>query len=123
MTTLTDSQTHRLRQDGDRDVSFDGVLLGSASSETPDSDRWFEVSIYRTVGGRYLVAGIGRSRVDGETDRHWVVECESGGDVVAALTRTDPEGIEYLTRTARDAIDAAAATDDSIRDSFLRRVA
>lgn len=42
-------------------VEFEGTLLGEASSETEDSQRWTEIYIYKTVGGRYVLHTVGRS--------------------------------------------------------------
>lgn len=116
-------QSFTLSRDGDRSLVFDGTLLGNASSERADAPRWFEIAIYRTEAGRYVVAGSGRSRVEGESDRCWAYDYTEPGDVVRRLTRVDTEGVEYITRTARDALRAAAELDDGLRGAFLKRVA
>lgn len=116
-------QTYTLKRDGDRSLVFDGELLGSGSSKRDDHSRWFEVRIYRTVGGNYIVAGVGRSTVEGEIDRYWADTCTTGHEVVRALTRVDDDDVEYITRTARDALNEAAEADAGVRDAFLKRVA
>lgn len=50
-------------KDRGRQLDFEGVLLGSGTSYVDSKPRWFEVSIYKTTGGNYVVAGVGRSRV------------------------------------------------------------
>lgn len=50
-------------RDRGRLIDFEGTMLGSGSSFSQGKPRWFEVSIYKTVGGKYVVAGAGRSRV------------------------------------------------------------
>lgn len=47
--------------DKGRQLDFEGYLLGSSSSFAPGKPRWFIVDIYRTVGGKYIVAGSGKS--------------------------------------------------------------
>lgn len=116
-------RTYTLKRDGQRNLVLDGVLLGEASSRRGDQERWFEVRIFRTEAGRFVVAGAGRSIVDGETDRCWAEICDDGADVIAALIRVDDDDVEYLTRTARDALNDAAERDETIRDAFYRRVA
>lgn len=116
-------QTYTVKRDGDVSLVFDGLLLGRASSHRPDARRWFDVAIYRTLGGTYVVAGIGRSDVVGERDRCWAVTCTDPADVMRSLTRRDEDGIEFLTRTARDALDEAAEADLDLRDSCVKRVA
>lgn len=117
------TETFTLKRDGDRSLVFDGARLGASSSRRGDADRWFEVGIYLTVGGTYIVSGVGRSVRDGETDRSWAVTCPSPREVIVALTRYDEDDVAYLTRTSRDALEQAARSDDGIRDAFLDRVA
>ena len=50
-------------RDRGRQLDFEGALLGAGTSYSDAKPRWFEVSIYKTAGGKYVVAGIGRSRV------------------------------------------------------------
>lgn len=127
MTNLTETHdlagTHVLKRDGERSLVLTGVLLGAASSRRPGQDRWFEVEIYRTTGGQFVVGGRGRSEVEGETDRCWAAVCADGAGVIASLMRVDSDDVEYLTRTARDALNDAAENDDDIRDAFYKRVA
>ncbi|NOX54289.1 MAG: hypothetical protein GXP27_07570 [Planctomycetes bacterium] len=67
------NDTYTVRRDGDRDLEFTGVELGSGSMGTGgtsgyacDFDRGTEVSIYRTTGGRYVAAVRQWSRWEGE---------------------------------------------------------
>lgn len=116
-------ETFTLKRDGDRSLVFEGELIGRGSSRRGDAPRWFEVHIYRTAGGVFVIGGAGRSLLPGETDRCWAETAETGPEAVRLLTRKDDEGVEYLTRTARDALSQAAEADDRIRDAFLKRVA
>lgn len=54
--------THRV-QDAARYLEFDGVLLSDVSTEQDTVPRWTEMSLYRTVDGRYVLRVIGRSVV------------------------------------------------------------
>ncbi len=49
--------------DRGREIDFDGEQLGGASSYSPDKPRWFEVRIFKSRGGKYIVNGIGRSLI------------------------------------------------------------
>lgn len=42
-------------------VEFQGELLASTSTETPEATRWIELEIYRTTTGRYVIHRVGRS--------------------------------------------------------------
>lgn len=49
--------------DKGRQLVFEGFHLANASSYVDKKPRWFVVDIYKTVGGKYIVAGVGRSLV------------------------------------------------------------
>ncbi len=54
---------HQVR-DGPRLITFEGVLLSSVSSRRePDSPRWTELSLYKTIGDQYVLEKVGRSVV------------------------------------------------------------
>lgn len=48
---------------GKRTLRFDGALLAFSSSYREDSPRWVEFTLYRTVGGAYILSRIGQTRV------------------------------------------------------------
>jgi len=49
--------------DKGRQLDFEGFHLSNSSSYNPSKPRWFVVDIYKTVGGKYIVAGSGKSLV------------------------------------------------------------
>lgn len=49
--------------DKGRQLDFEGLHLATATSFLPSKIRWFVVDIYKTVGGKYIVAGSGKSVV------------------------------------------------------------
>jgi hypothetical protein len=111
----------RIERNGDVPLEFSGEELGYATSESPGKHRWFEVTIYRTATDRYVVHGVGMSRLPGEDDRHWAVVCEGGHDVVAALYRVGDAG-RYLPTTSAHALMDAAQRDGEIRDAYVLSV-
>jgi hypothetical protein len=50
-------------KDGAKTVTFEGWHLGSSSSHTPESLRWTELSLYKTLAGAYILEKVGRSDV------------------------------------------------------------
>lgn len=50
-------------RDGDRKLQFEGILLGRSSSRRGDAPRWTDISLYKTLGGSYVLEKIGRSIV------------------------------------------------------------
>ncbi|HET9131835.1 MAG TPA: hypothetical protein VFO86_12850 [Terriglobia bacterium] len=45
------------------EIQFNGVRLAHQTTETPDSVRWFEIEIFRTESGKYIIHRIGVSLV------------------------------------------------------------
>jgi hypothetical protein len=98
--------------DGDRVLEFRGVRIGASSSHTPMKKRWSEIFIYRTEAGVYIVAGVGRSKIEGETDNHWARSYTDPADVIAHLHMTNETNhSKYLPYTNRDAIAQARLAD------------
>jgi len=49
--------------DKGRQLDFEGYHLASSTSYAAGKPRWFVVDIYKTIGGKYIVAGSGKSNV------------------------------------------------------------
>lgn len=117
--TEQDLREYVLPRMGRRDLVFHGVLLGEASSHQHGALRWFEVSIFSTERGRYVVAGVGRTIVPGEADRPWVNSVDTADEVVRRLMRVDHHGERYLTRTSVTALSRAALVDPSFAEALV----
>lgn len=109
------STAHVLR-DRQRDITFTGDLIATASSEVVGKDRWSEMSIYTTDDGRYVVHGLGKSSVEGETDRDWVCICNTAEAVIKALTRTSDD-VSYVPNLNLTLLERASMLDDAISDA------
>ena len=119
---MDETKTVTIYRAGGLPLEFDGRVLGFATSDDGVKERWFEVAIYATVTGKYVVHGAGMSEVDGEEDRHWAEVCETPAEVVAALQRTNENGVKYLPRTSQDALRAAVESDADFAAAYLERV-
>lgn len=104
--------------DGSQELRFEGELIGHSSSFRPGKNRWNEILIYRTNGGKYIAAGIGKTDLPGETDRHWAHVCETADGVTTSLYMFDSDSVRYLTRTARQALEQASSQDDGLRKAY-----
>ena len=102
-----------------RQFTFRGELLGASSSRRPNSSRWAEISIFKTVDDEYVVAGVGRSRYDGERDRHWAHVCQTPAAVVEQLHQYDDDNIRYITKVACSALTEAGERDPELLAAFL----
>ena len=83
-----DRDAFTLERDGDRPLRFTGTLLGSASSRTnsgPGQNRWWEVGLYATEGGAYVVQVVGVTCWQGEVDHHTVKTAAAPEEVLVAL--------------------------------------
>ena len=55
---MTDTRTFTVLRDGDRDLTFEGVMLGEGRCGVGNSEQWTrgtDVSILKTTAGRYVV--------------------------------------------------------------------
>jgi hypothetical protein len=94
-------------KDGQRTITFMGWFLGFATSETPDSVRWTELSLYRTLQGAYVLEKVGRSDVFHSED------CERQG--VGGKKKS--KGKRYTT--LYDALPDEAEAFDELSDFFV----
>lgn len=53
---------HKVR-DGNRLITFEGFVLGKVSSRRPESPRWTELLLLKTLGGSYVLEKLGMSIV------------------------------------------------------------
>ncbi len=56
------TSTHQVR-DGSRLLTFEGARLGTVTSKRDGVPRWTEMSVFKTVGGQYVLEKVGRSVV------------------------------------------------------------
>ena len=66
-----ETETVKLVRDGKRALEFEGELIAeddNHSHEGPTQNRWTEVSVYQTKGGKIVVGVAHISQWQGETD-------------------------------------------------------
>lgn len=118
---MTDPTPYELAH-GQRCVRFAGWRLGYATSHAPAKLRWAEIGIYRSDSGRYIVAGVGRTVVEDEVDRHWVVVCADAHAVVACQRKTDAKGFVYIPNTNLRALEEAARQDPAVAEALAAQL-
>lgn len=74
---------------GTTTTQFSGELISHVSSELPSKDRWTEFDIFISDHDEWVLQGIGRSKVEGETDRYWAVISKDPADVLQAVIGND----------------------------------
>ena len=103
-----DMGTHTIERDNEPALRFTGELIAEASSWRADrDDRWTELRLYRTRGGRYICEQVGHTRWQGERTRHSAGVCDTEADVIDWL------GHGWLAKElyAEAGIDAAVDVD------------
>lgn len=95
--------------------------LASASSWKPRKLRWFEVALYKTGDGRYVVHTVGRSTVAGDITRARVVLTPSAFEVIELLT-VHNRGETYIPQDSIRALAQAAQWDDDLKARYLEAI-
>jgi len=119
MTTAAQDNTEIIvRRDGDRDLEFRGVLLGSGAMKN-GTWRGTNVDIYRTASGRYVMAVRAWTQWQGEHDSHRAAVCDTPEEVLAWL-RQDAGGA--LGPASKGALEEAAGADPGLAAVLTERI-
>lgn len=81
----TNTTTHTLRNDGQRNVRFVGSLIASSDNHSyfgAGQNRWSEYDLYRTAAGKYICQRTRISQWQGEGNSHEVSVCGSEAQVI-----------------------------------------
>lgn len=103
---------YTLRRTGQRPLAFQGELLAQASGKWQlhrEHNRWHEIQVYETAGGKYIVAIAYRTIWEGEADHSYAEVCDEPTKVADVLREYDPikfvvgypAGSAYAERQAR----------------------
>jgi hypothetical protein len=85
-------QEYTVTRDGQKDLRFSGELLVEANNKWVagrENNRWHELSLYRTTGGKYVLQEVYRTQWQGEIDRHGAAVYGTAEEVLDALTCED----------------------------------
>lgn len=71
-------------------TQFEGELIAHVSSELPTKERWTEFDLFLSFPDNvWILQGIGRSKIEGETDRYWSVVSDDPADVLQSILGSD----------------------------------
>jgi hypothetical protein len=104
-----------------QEITFVGELLADGSSQRPHKQRWYEVEIWKTDDGKYVIHKIGATEVKGEEDRHSAIIADTPEGAVQALYSRRELGDYHLPLAAKLALEDAAQKDPALRDAYLHR--
>lgn len=111
----------RINRDNNAVLTFEGVVLATTSSRRAGQNRWTELTLYKTDSGKYVIESIGKSDLDGETDRTTAKIADSPAGVRKSLLRFGREGA-YLTYQAQDLLTAAVRVDPALQSALEERI-
>lgn len=98
-------------QNGATVTQFSGELIAHVSSELSVKDRWTEFDLFLTDGDDiWILQGIGRTKVEGETDRYWSVVSKDPADVIQAIVGNEVSRL--AKRLIAETLTSLAGTDD-----------
>lgn len=112
----------RLQRHGDLWLEFSGELIGDATSDDGDKERWQHLRLYRTDKGGYILERLGESRIPGEITMRNVDEYAGAGAVRHQLKRKRDDGTKYFTIVALELLDQAAKVDDAFKEATAERI-
>lgn len=105
--------------DHGQSLSVRARCLGRSTSKRAHKTRWFEVEIYKTDDGEYLVQTRGMTVIPGEITKTRVVRTRSSFEVVQVLEVGRHNETPYLPRDSLRALAQAAQWDDDLMERYL----
>lgn len=111
---------HIVKRTTDRDLNVSGEILVEVTGEKPGSERWTELRLYKTSGGRYVLARERRTVKGGETNIYEAVVCVGARAVLDALYDEHQTG--GLGRLDKELLERAAEKDDEFKHILTENV-
>ena len=110
-----------IKRDGLPPLSFTGEQIASASSRAvsgADQNRWIEVLIFKTKGGKYVGHVKRLTRWEGERDTSAAASYPAAADLIEWLK----EGESTLGRISQEAVEEAAKTDPAFATAWVEEI-
>lgn len=77
-------------QDSNHTITqFSGELIAHVSSELSVKERWTEFDLFLTEDNIWILQGIGRTKIETETDRYWAIVSKDVADVLQGIVGSD----------------------------------
>lgn len=113
-----------IERDGEPAVVFTGALIGEASSHASHKDRWSELRLYVTDGGKYVRELVGRSNRRGEIDIVTATVASSADELVEQCRTIGLRSAGHaLVGLARRALREASRYDTDLHRAVTAREA
>jgi hypothetical protein len=115
----------KLTRTGLPPLAFGGEKLAEADSKQhqgPLQNRWHELAVYRTAGGKWVGAVVFRTIWQGEHDRHTAEVADTPAELVRLLTTYDPTGEWEGFPDRPEFAEKQARTQAAVTDGYRRAV-
>lgn len=122
MNNETTTETTTLQRDGKAPLRFKGTLLAKADNRSHEGDRqnrWTELTLYKTAGGKYVIRRTNRSQWSGESDRTQAEALATAPEVIEWL-RGDNDG--YLGSVSQELLDKATKVEPAFAAAYVEEV-
>lgn len=70
-------------------LRFTGELVSHVSAHLPEKQRWTEFSLYLTSFDTWILQGVGRTKIPGESDRYWYIVSSDPSDWIDKIVGDD----------------------------------
>ena len=111
-----------IKRDGLPPIAFTGELIASADNRVGNdgnrANRWTEVSIYRTKGGKFIAALTRLTCWQGESDRRAAASFDTAPEIIDWLK----EGESELGAVSQEAVETAAKVAPEFAAAWVEEV-
>lgn len=80
---------YEARSSDGQKLRFTGELVAHVSAELPEKQRWTEFTLWLTDFDTWILQGVGKTRVPGESDRFWYVVSSDPSDWIDKIIGDD----------------------------------
>ena len=113
---------HIIKRDGLPPISFTGELLAAADNRVNRdgnrANRWTEIEIYRTKGGKYVASIERKTCWQGEEDNTTADSFVAAAEVIEFLKQDNGE----LGAVGQEAVEKAVKTDPAFASTWIEEV-
>lgn len=122
MSTDTKSETITITRDGKPPLRFKGHEIAGASNHSHEGsrqNRWTELALYQTAGGKYVIERTNRTCWQGESDRCAAEALGTAAEVIDWL-RDDNDG--ELGGVSQELLERAVKVDSNFAAAYVEEV-
>jgi hypothetical protein len=84
-----EDRTYTVTNSEGQELKFTGELVSHVSAQLPEKQRWTEFTLYLTDFDTWILHGVGKSRIPGESDRHWYIVSSEPSDWIEKIVGDD----------------------------------